>query len=99
MALWPCTVPSDRRQPLYDGRHQHEDRDFWLAHAREGRRRALIGASSVLIVAVIAMIASVMAGSILLAGLLLGPLLGALFVLAALGDRARARQRHPLRSG
>jgi hypothetical protein len=82
---------------LYDGRHQHEDRDFWLAHAREGRRRALIGACSVLIAVVIAMIASVTAGSTLIAGLLVGPLFGALFVLAALGDRARARQRHPHR--
>ena len=84
---------------LYDRRHQPKDRDFWLAHAREGHDRALIGASAVVITAVITMIASAIAGSTLIAGLLLGPLLGALFVLAALGDRARARQPLPLRSG
>jgi hypothetical protein len=81
---------------VYGRVHLAEDRGFWLTHAANGRRRALIGAVSVLVVAVPLLVVVLRSGSTLAAGVLVGPLFGALFVLAALGDRAQAAT-HPRR--
>ena len=78
----------------YRRRHRAQAREFWVSHAEKGRRRGLFAAVGVLGTAVLLLVVAVRTGSTVAAGLLVGPLFGSLFVLAALGDRARGRGAH-----
>ncbi len=82
----------------YGRRHRTQARQFWVTHAAKGRHRGLLAAVGVLAAGVLLLVVAVRTGSTVAAGLLVGPLFGSLFVLAALADRARGGRRVRRRS-
>jgi drug/metabolite transporter (DMT)-like permease len=76
---------------VFDRRHLDQTRDFWVNHDRRGRRRCLRAAAVVAVVAVAAVVVALRTGWTLVAELAIGPLFGALFLLAMITDLARAR--------